>query len=166
MRCVNQDQAGKIYQKNGSERRCVALANSWESQRIPDEIPKSRFPDFPNNLAANGRFSRQPEIGRFVGGATLKHGPPPVGAIGQFPDPVSAGNLIKNARPAATPCRLLPAGYSQPATPWHGAHAGCMGPMQAAATSFRYPLPPALGANAHGGAAGRGWRASRPAAPP
>ena len=43
--------------------------------RYPDEFPKSRFPDFPNDVAGNRSFSRLPEIGRFVGGAALKCGP-------------------------------------------------------------------------------------------
>ena len=40
--------------------------------------------------------------------------------------------------------------------------------MQAAATSFRYPLPPALGANAHGRAAGgrQGVEGQPPFRPP
>ena len=60
--------------------------------------PKSRLLDSPNNVAGNHKFSRWPEIGRFVGGATLKCAPPPVGAISQFPDPVFAGNPAKNTR--------------------------------------------------------------------
>ena len=33
-----------------------------------------------------------------MGGASLKRGPPPVGAVGQFPDPVFAGNPLRNTR--------------------------------------------------------------------
>ena len=66
--------------------------------RIPDEMPTSRFPDLPNDLAGNRETPRQPEIGRFVAGATLRRGPPPVGAVGQFPAPVCAGNPLRNTR--------------------------------------------------------------------
>ena len=45
----------------------------------------------------------------------------------------------------ATPRRLPAAGYPLPATPFR---------LPPAATSFRYPLPPALGADARGRAAG------------
>ena len=59
-----------------------------------DSVTRSRNPDFPNNLPGNRRFPNRPEIGRFVGGATLKCGPPSAGAAGRFPGPVFAGNPL------------------------------------------------------------------------
>ena len=38
------------------------------------------------------------EIGRVVGGSTLKSGPPRAGAIGQFPAPAFAGKFLGNAK--------------------------------------------------------------------
>ena len=64
----------------------------------PDEISKTRFPDVPSNVSGNRRFPRRPEIMRSVGGTTIRHEPLPVGANGQFPGPVSAGDALRDTQ--------------------------------------------------------------------
>ena len=151
-------------------------------KRAPYQFPtRSRITDSrrgPDYVPGNRRFSRRPEIGRSVGGAT-----PPVGAIGQFSDSAPAGNPLRNARrrpPAGQrrcatetvrgrdgsrqtvrdrppPPVATAGGTAQFADPHRSrqrrrkTRAPCRLPP--AATSFRYPLSPALGASAHGRAA-------------
>ena len=77
--------------RDGGVRR-LAAGIQWAPPRPPDEIPKSRFTEPANSVSGNRSFSRRPEIGQRVGGATLRRRPPRVAAIGQFSGPVFAGN--------------------------------------------------------------------------
>ena len=83
-----------------------------------------------------------------MGGAALKRGLPPVGAIGQFPDPVFAGNPVKTARRRRRKTRDR--FCFQPLTDWVAWISGAARlrrklPLPFPATPLRYPppLPPA-----------------------
>ena len=63
--------------------------------RVPDEIPKPRFADFPANVPGNRRFPRRPEIGRCVGGATPRRGPRQSAQLVDLSTPFSPLTLSK-----------------------------------------------------------------------